>query len=103
MKELQEKIRIFCKQNKMENAPEYCLIDLVSEIGEASKEILKMTDYGKSPIKYREEIIGELGDVSYSLITLANSLDVDLEEASDLVLTKYQKRLTKGSASSESE
>ncbi|MBU2036319.1 hypothetical protein KKC36_02635, partial [Patescibacteria group bacterium] len=55
------------------------------------------------PRQPRQEVKSELGDVLYSLITVANSLDIDLEEALDLVLEKYQKRLEKGSAGSEVE
>lgn len=73
----------------------------MSELGEVAKEILKMSDYGKRPIKYREELRSELGDLFYSLITIANSFDIDLEKALEIVLAKYEKRLKKGSAGSE--
>ena len=37
-----------------------------------------------------------MGDVLFSLITLANSLDVNLEVALETVLKKYEKRIEKG-------
>ena len=103
MKEIQEKIKIFCKENDMESSIEHRALDLMSELGEVSKEILKMSDYGKKPLEYREELKSEIGDVFYSLITLANTLNIDLEDSLNQVLKKYQKRLEKGSAGSEND
>ena len=100
---MQERVRIFCEKHNMEAPVEHRVLDLVSEIGEVSKEILRMSDYGKRPPEFREEIRSELGDALYSLITVANSLDVDLEDALKLVLEKYERRLKKGSAGSENE
>ena len=62
-----------------------------------------MTNYGRDPYKYREEVKSELGDVLYSLITVANTFDIDLEEALLEVVGKYEKRLKKGSAGSEND
>lgn len=101
MKEIQEKIKKFCKENKLESPPEHRVLDLMSELGEVAKEVLKMTDYGRKPAEFKEEIKSELGDALYSLITIANYFNVDLEEALDMVLEKYKKRLQKGSAGSE--
>jgi len=39
----------------------------------------------------------------FSLITIANTFDIDLEDALGQVLEKYEKRLKKGSAGSETE
>jgi len=103
MKEIQKKIKIFCKENDMESSVEHRTLDLMSELGEVAKEILKMSNYGKKPIEYREELKSEIGDVFYSLITLANILNIDLEDSLNQVLKKYQKRLAKGSAGSEND
>lgn len=103
MKQLQEKIKKFITDNKMEAPVEYRVLDTVSELGEVAKEILIMSDYGKQPIKYREEFKSELGDVVFSLVAVANALDIDLEQAVDEALSKYEKRLAKGSAGSENE
>jgi NTP pyrophosphatase (non-canonical NTP hydrolase) len=103
MKELQEKIKKFCRENDMEAPLEVRVLDTMSELGEVAKEVLKMNNYGKKDLEYREELKGELGDVMYSLITIANTYDIDLEEATEMVLKKYEKRLEKGSASSENE
>lgn len=103
MKEIQERIKKFCKENNMESPLEHRVLDTISELGEVAKEILKMSNYGKKHIEYREELKSELGDVLYSLITIANTFDIDLEEALNQVLEKYEKRLKKGSAGSEND
>lgn len=103
MKDIQNKIDMFCKENKMESPGEYRLLDLYSEMGEVAKEILKTTNYGRNKYKPNDKIKDELGDVFYSLITVANSYDVDLEEELNKTLNKYNKRIKKGSAGSENE
>jgi len=101
MREIQERIKKFCKENNMESPAEHRVLDTMSELGEVAKEILKMSNYGRKPIEYRDELKSELGDVLYSLITIANTFDIDLEDALHQVLEKYEKRLKKGSAGSE--
>ena len=103
LKQIQEKVKKFCKENKLESSVEHRVLDLMSEVGELAKEVLKMTDYGRKDFQFRKEAKAEIGDVLFSLITVANSLDVGLEESLDIVLEKYKKRLKKGSAGSENE
>ncbi|XOB40897.1 MAG: MazG nucleotide pyrophosphohydrolase domain-containing protein [Candidatus Nealsonbacteria bacterium] len=103
MKKIQQRVKEFCKKYDLEYSPEYHLLDTMSELGEVTKEVLKMTDYGKKPLKFKEEIKSELGDVIYSLVTVANSFNVDLEQALEMVLEKYEKRLKKGGAGSEND
>jgi len=92
---MQQKIKEFCKKHNLNNDPEHCALDLVSEVGELCKELLKMTDYGKKPLKFKQEVGEELGDALYSLITLANSLDIDLDAELKKALNKYEKRIKK--------
>ena len=103
MKEIQKKIKKFCKKNDLDSPVEHRVLDAMSELGEVAKEILKMSNYGRKPLVYREEIKTELGDVLYSLITIANTFDVDLEDALKKVMEKYENRLKKGSAGSEND
>jgi len=103
MKELQEKIKKFCQEHNLESPAEFRILDTMSELGEVAKEILKMSDYGRKPLKYRGELKSELGDLLYSIVTIANSFDVDLEDALNVVLEKYKKRLNHGSAGSEND
>ena len=96
MNEVQKKVQLFCKKNNLSSSIEHRVLDIVSEIGELSKEILKASGYGKSSYVYNENIKLELGDVLFSLITLANSLDVNLDVALEAVLKKYESRMEKG-------
>jgi len=101
MKEIQERIRNFCNENNMDSPVEVRMLDTVSELGEVSKEILKMNSYGTQPVKYRKEFKSEMGDLLFSVVTMANSMDIDLSEALDEALEKYEKRMKKGSAGSD--
>jgi len=103
MKKIQDKIRKFCKDNNMEQPVEIRMLDTVSELGEVAKEILNMNDYGNKPAEYKEEFKTEMGDLLFAFVTMANSMDIDLSEALDEVLEKYERRLKKGSASSEND
>jgi len=98
MKKIQSKIEIFCNENNLNSNAEIRLLDLVSEVGEVSKEILKASDYGKRDYKVNESLVLEFGDLFFSLVTLANSLQIDLEEALGKVLLKYQTRIIKGNS-----
>lgn len=100
MKQIQKQIKEFCKEHNLDASVENRMLDLVSEIGEASKEILKATNYGKKKAKFDGKIEEELGDAFFSLVVLANELDVDLENSLNKALKKYEKRLEKGSAGS---
>jgi NTP pyrophosphatase (non-canonical NTP hydrolase) len=73
------------------------LLDFVSEVGELSKEVLKATNYGRTSFRPPDGWTGELGDVFFSLICLANSTGVDLEAALDGALGKYRERLARRS------
>src|SRR5579863_3070978 len=74
-------------------APLSSLARLTEEVGELAREINHT--YGEKPKKASEgegTIAAEIGDVLYILVSLANSLEIDLDEAFDLVMSKYRKR-----------
>ena len=96
MKALQEKVKKFIEDNNLEMKPEFYTLDIVSEMGEVAKEILKAYDYGRGEHGFRDEISSELGDLLYSLITLANHYNIDLEEEVLGAIKRYQKRIGKG-------
>ena len=53
-----------------------------------------MTAYGqKDDFLKTDSMTLEFGDVIFSLLALANSLDIDAQEALDLALAKYEKRI----------
>jgi len=93
---IQNEVEEFCQTYNLVSPPEYRVLDLVNEVGEVAKEVLKMTEYGTKPLQFREEIISEIGDAFYSLITVANYFNVNLEEALKMVIKKYKQRISKG-------
>jgi NTP pyrophosphatase (non-canonical NTP hydrolase) len=70
------------------------LASLTEEVGELAREINH--HYGEKPKKATEEkgvsISSEIGDILYILASLANSLNIDLNEAFDMVMEKYRQR-----------
>ncbi len=97
MKEIQDKVSELVKKYDLESSIEVRYIDLVSEVGELGKEILKSSRYGKKNFSSTKDFELELGDVLFSLICVANSLNMDLDQVFSNVLKKYHDRFsTKG-------
>jgi NTP pyrophosphatase (non-canonical NTP hydrolase) len=74
-------------------APLSGLARLTEEVGELAREINH--SYGEKPKKSSEaqgSIAAELGDILYIVASLANSLDIDLDNAFEMVMTKYRQR-----------
>ena len=94
MQDIQEKVNELIKKYNLESSTEIRFIDLVSEIGELGKEILKGNDYGKKDFFNTDNIESEVGDVFFSLICVANDLNIDLTKALDKVLNKYENRFS---------
>ena len=69
------------------------LLDLQSEVGELSKEVLKSTKYGVEPFVMSENFEMEFGDVLYTLLSLANETNLNAEIALGKVIKKYESRL----------
>ena len=91
--ELQKDVLEFCERHNLKHNPETWLLDLVSEVGELAKSLLKATNYGKAKLHISKEVEEELGDVCFSLLALANELGLDLEKALIRVLKKYERRI----------
>ncbi|MBR6504291.1 MAG: nucleotide pyrophosphohydrolase [Clostridia bacterium] len=99
---MQGLVQKIVKRYNLEISPELRYVDLVSEIGELGKELLKSTDYGKEEFKKTENTESEIGDIVFSLTCIANSLEIDIEQALIGVMKKYQSRFSeKGSIGSE--
>ena len=98
---MQEKVREFnnnmpCHKNPM---PTWARVaDIQSELGELNKEVLKASNYGTKEFELNEEFVMEFGDCLYSLMSLANELNIDANEALDKVLAKYKKRIDANSS-----
>jgi len=74
-------------------APLSSLARLTEEVGELAREVNHT--YGEKPKKPSEEqgnIAAEMGDILFILASLANSLGIDLDEAFELAMAKYQRR-----------
>ncbi|WP_059170943.1 nucleotide pyrophosphohydrolase [Bacillus sp. FJAT-27445] len=66
---------------------------LTEELGELAREINHY--YGEKPKKKTEKektVEEEIGDVLFVLICLANSLNIDLQQAHDMVMEKFRTR-----------
>ena len=94
MKQLQEEVDQYIGQFKEGYfSPLAMLARMTEELGELAREVNHY--YGEKPKKSSEnekEIKEELGDMLFVLICFANSLHIDLEEAHDLVMHKFQTR-----------
>lgn len=100
-KDIQEVVQIFSDALGL-NAPlESRVLDMVSEVGELSKELLKGTEYGDKEFLKTADWEGELGDVFFSLLCIANATGVNLGTSLESVLKKYEARFkNKGSIGS---
>lgn len=69
------------------------VLDIQSEVGELAKEVLKNSKYGTQEFVLTEDFELELGDVLYSLLSLADEAGVDADKALSRVIEKYRKRI----------
>jgi len=91
----QKAVREFVEKHKLKMKPEFAALDLASEVGELSKEILSGTNYGRKKFKQGKNLQSEFGDAFYSLLNLANTLNIDLEKSLNSAMNKYELRLKK--------
>lgn len=85
-------VRAFNREHDLSLSPAHRVLDLVSETGELSKEVLTATDYGEEPVETTDALADEFGDVYYCLLSLADELGVDPEAALAASLEKYRER-----------
>ncbi len=94
MKDLQEEVDTYIGQFKEGYfSPLAMLARMTEELGELAREVNH--HYGEKPKKKTEnekEIKEEMGDMLFVLICMANSLQIDLEEAHDMVMKKFNER-----------
>jgi len=99
--DFQKIVADFVEENQLETSVEARLLDLVSEVGELAKEVLKGNKYGHQSFQPTTEWPGELADAFFSLVCLANSTGINLEDALAKAIDKYGQRLaSKGDAGS---
>ena len=92
---VQETVKEFLKKYNINGSVESRYIDLISEIGELGKELLKGNDYGAKEYKNTMDIKMEIGDCLFSLLALCNQLDIEADKALNGALYKYVKRFDK--------
>ncbi|RAN56355.1 nucleotide pyrophosphohydrolase [Dolosigranulum pigrum] len=94
MKDMQARVDEYIRQFKVGYfSPLAMMARLSEETGELAREINH--HYGEKQKKSSETekaIAEELGDVLFVLITMANSLEIDLEEAFEQVMMKFEVR-----------
>lgn len=92
MNQLQQQTRDFIDQNDLQAPPEYRLLDLFSEVGELAKDANTSSNYGSTPtdLTLNED---EIGDVLFALLALATDQNIDIDEAFQQALTKYETRV----------
>lgn len=94
VKELQAEVHEYISQFKEGYfSPLAMTARLTEELGELAREVNHY--YGEKPKKASEDektIEEELGDLLFVMICFANSLDIDLEQAHNLVMTKFNTR-----------
>lgn len=92
LEQIQRRVKDTTSRLNLASTPELCALDLSSEVGEIAKEVLELTDYGRRGHIYNPDLARELGDAFYSLISLANIYDINLETQLDVSLKKYELR-----------
>lgn len=89
----QSNVATFTSDHDLEAPVSARVLDVVSEVGELAKEALEASAYGSKAPVLRASWQGELGDLIFSVLSLANSTDVDLDTALADTLDKYRHRM----------
>lgn len=88
----QRRVAAFAAEQGYDGDPAYRLLDLAAEVGELAADATKSTGWGDDPeaLAVSED---EVGDALFSLLLLAETLDVDAGDALDAALSKYRQRI----------
>lgn len=94
MYDLQQEVDAYISQFKEGYfSPLALMARMTEELGELAREVNHY--YGEKPKKQDEDkktIDEELGDMLFVMICFANSLNIDLEQAHDMVMAKFNTR-----------
>lgn len=99
----QEEVSIFMSQYDMDIKPEFRALDIAAEFGEVASEMLSNSSYGEQAVTKTSELEAEIGDLYFSLIALANRLNIDLDMALEDALEKYRERIEQDETASSGE
>jgi NTP pyrophosphatase (non-canonical NTP hydrolase) len=72
--------------------PQSRMMDLASEVGELSKEVLKSTQYGKKEFVMTSEFKEEYGDVLYAILCMGIENGIDIEDNFNKMINKMNGR-----------
>lgn len=93
LKELQNEVDRYIQQfEEGYFAPLEILAGLTEELGELSRELQHLYGTKKKKNKSKEALNEELGDFVFHVICLANSQKIDLQEALQNTIHKYEQR-----------
>ena len=99
---MQNTVKCFVDQHRLACGVQNRYVDLVTEIGELGKELLKITNYGKEPATEWTAASDEMGDCLFSLFALCNEMHIDAKQALVYAMQKYSNRFAeKGTISSD--
>lgn len=80
-----EPLRVFVSQHQLETSPAFSLLDVTAELGEAARELLRATDYGKQPAPHdaaaTAQMRRKIGNLMFAVAYLSTLYDVDPEAA----------------------
>lgn len=93
LSDAQSNVAAFTSEHGLDAPLSARILDVVSEVGELAKEVLEGSAYGAKAPVLRASWEGELGDLLFSVLCLANQTDVDLEVALAATLDKYRGRM----------
>jgi len=88
MSEFQAKMGEFLKKSNIESKG-YDISDTISEWGIAAKAILVDDGY-EQRLDLRDDLKYKMGNLFYSLVTIANTRNITLDEAFKIVLVRCQ-------------
>jgi len=97
----QQRVAAFVDEHELDGEPAFRVLDLTAEVGEIAADATKSTGWGANQNDL-DIATDEIGDALFSLLAVAESLDVDAGDALDESLAKYEARIDEtGSAASD--
>ena len=92
LNEIQEKVDFWITNHGGYWSPLSMMCAIIEEVGEVAREINGMEGFKPPKIEVKSDLEGELGDLLYSIICLANHYKINLQDAIFNTIKKYSKR-----------
>jgi len=85
-----------CRQNNQTWPPTVTVVDILEEAGEVADVVKNLEGYSPHQQPYsKDKLAAELADLTWSILLLAASYDLNLESAVKEMLAKYETRFIK--------